>query len=142
MKTLNVVDRKKAWCGPSTWEERSGLLRFLSNVHREVERFNHQFGFDIRSVISPPAIDGEKGLIPGVGFVFVRYNRLLPEIRFCLYSVLKGRRLYGYIGIYRDEDIKTVKELKPITDYDKEGQAMLYEWLRELVRVSCEKVVL
>jgi len=143
IKVLNgVEDKKERRADPSIWQERSGLFRFLSAVHGEVERFNRQFGFDIRPVISPPPIDGARDGLPGVGFVFVRYNSLLPEARFCLYSVLRGEWLYGYIGVYRDEGISTVMELRPITEYGKEGKAMLYKWLRELVRVSCEKAVL
>jgi hypothetical protein len=54
---------------------------------------------------------------------------------------LKEKELHGYIGIYKDGKIETRKELKPMKDF-KKGQTTLYDWLRQLVRVSCEKSVL
>jgi len=52
---------------------------------------------------------------------------------------LKDRVLYGYIGVYSGETIETLRELRPMADF-KTGTQALYDWLRELVRASCEKI--
>jgi hypothetical protein len=46
--------------------------------------------------------------------------------------------LFGYIGMYKDGKIKTLKELKPIMDFTK-GKMAIYNWLRELIKESCGK---
>jgi len=140
MKTLRETDSGEVLHDVPTWEESSGLLRFLSLVPEEVERFNHAFEFNIKPVVSLPVIDGNEDEGLKVGFVLVRDNKLLTDSRYCLYSVLRNRVLCGYIGIYSRDGIRTLKELRPITDFRK-GQMMLYEWLRSLVRASCEKIM-
>ncbi|UCD35139.1 MAG: hypothetical protein JSU90_12750 [Nitrospiraceae bacterium] len=125
-----------------TWEEESGLISFLSSVQKQAESFNREFEFGVHSLASMPRdIDGDSELPRKVGFVLERRNPLLPELTYCLYSLLKGRDLYGYIGMYRDGSLTTLRELSPLKDF-KKGKAVLYEWMRQLVRASCEKIML
>jgi hypothetical protein len=122
-----------------TWEEESGFLDFLSVIPGEVELFNKHFDFGINDSASHPSgIDGDAELPLKSGFVLMRDNPLLPEVTYCLYSLLINRELYGYIGILDHDSITTLKQLKPIKDF-KKGKVVLYEWLSQLVRVSCEK---
>lgn len=125
-----------------TWEEKSGLLDFLSTIRREVNTFNEHFEFNIRYLTTHPSeIDDNKEVLPRVGFVLSRSNPLVMDKTYCLYSVLKDKKLYGYIGIYKDSSIRPLRELKPIHSF-KEGHMVLYDWLRQLVRASCEKLTL
>jgi hypothetical protein len=122
-----------------TWEEESGLLDFLSKVYAEVARFDNTFDFGVTALPSPPKnIDGNTDVLRSIGFVVVRRNSVLGR-DYCLYSVLRNRALYGYIGVYTGEAIGTVRELKPMTDF-REGTASLLVWLRELLRASCDKI--
>ncbi len=122
------------------WEEESGFLGFLTRLPKEVERFNATFGFRLKSVSNPPErIDNDADIVRSVGFVVVRENRLMPERQYCLYGVLKDRILYGYIGTFHDQEITTLKPLEPITDF-KKGTLPLYDWFRELVKASCDKI--
>jgi hypothetical protein len=123
-----------------TWEEKSGLLNFLSKVHAEVARFDNTFDFGVAVLPSPPkSIDGNTDALGSLGFVVLRRNSALIGRDYCLYSVLKDKALHGYIGVYTGEAIETARELKPITDF-REAAASLLVWLRELVRASCEKI--
>jgi hypothetical protein len=125
-----------------TWEERSGLLAFLSSIHKEVEDFNERLGFGIESVTTQlQEIDGDRERPRSVGFVLERKNPLMPEFRYCLYSLLKEKVLYGYIGVLTDGKIRTVKHLEPIQQFTK-GKTVLHGWLTQLVRASCEKIML
>ncbi|MEW6602318.1 MAG: hypothetical protein AB1499_15200 [Nitrospirota bacterium] len=139
MKTSKEKQRIEAI---QTWEESSGLISFLSSVTKEVAAFNDTFELgviDVPGVLR--SIDGDTELPRKAGFVLQRYNALMPEVTYCLYSVLHDRSLYGYIGTLRDGNVKTLKTLDPITDF-KKGKAELYEWLRQLVRASFEKTML
>lgn len=139
MRLLKTVNRPPGQWDRQTWEEMSGFLRFLSSVPGEVERFNGSLGFGLCQEPSPPVeVDGDKEAARTVGFVITRRNPLLPEATYCIYSVLKDGVLYGFTGLIEDGRIRTVRELRPITDYRKGGMA-LYDWLRELVRASCSK---
>jgi hypothetical protein len=125
-----------------TWEEESGLLEFLSSVHHELSEFNDKLGFGIEHMVAPLSdIDADTSLPRRVGFVLKRNNPLVPEFTYCLYSLLEDRLLHGYIGICRDGSVKTVKQLEPIRDFRK-GKEILYDWLRQLVRASCEKIMI
>jgi hypothetical protein len=139
---MKIIGDKNKIREMQTWEEESGLISFLSSVKGEVARFNKSFEFDINSMVVPPAnIDGDAEMPLKVGFVLKRDNLLLPEVTYCLYSFLKEKTLYGYIGIFSEGSIKTLKQLKPIKDFRK-GKVVLYDWLRQLVRASCEKIIL
>jgi hypothetical protein len=139
---MKIVKGKKIIRETHTWEEDSGLIDFLSSINAEVEKFNENFGFGINNMARVPVnIDGNTELPLKVGFVLERLNPLLPELTYCLYSLLKNRLLYGYVGLYRDGSIQTLKDLKPIKDFKKE-RTILYEWLSQLVRASCEKRML
>lgn len=139
MKKLK--DQKKSGEG-ITWEEQSGLLDFLSSVNGEVDKFNESFEFGISTVVPFPAdIDGDTRLPLKIGFVLKRENILTRELSYCLYSLLKNQMLYGFIGSYKDGSITTIKELKPIKNF-KKGKGMLYDWLSQLIKASCEKIVL
>jgi hypothetical protein len=123
-----------------TWEEESGLLAFLARVYAEVARFDRTFDFGISTLPSLPAdIDGKKDLLRNIGFVVVRHNSAVVGRDYCLYSVLRGRALFGSIGIYTDGIIETVRELKPMTEF-RNGTAVLHDWLRALVKASCDKI--
>lgn len=122
----------------ATWEEESGLLDFLSRVYSEVTRFDNTFDFGVEILAGQPeSIDGGTGLMKHLGFVIIRRNSLITGRDYCLYSVLRERVLYGYIGVYAGGSIETVRELRPITDF---GTARLLDWLRDLVKASCEKI--
>ena len=124
-----------------TWEEKSGLLDFLSGIPIDVDRFNDSFGFDIHHLaIHLLDIDGDRDMAMKVGFILERYNALIPELTYCLYSVLRDETLYGYVGMCKNGSIKTLKALNPIKDFTK-GKLILHEWLGQLVKVSCEKIM-
>lgn len=139
---MKYVNDRKTTEKTVTWEEESGLIAFLSKVPEEVRKFNESFGFgiSIKSLL-PSEIDGDPDLALKAGFVVSRDNPLMPELRYCLYSLLLNKKLYGYIGLCRNSSIRTVKQLEPVRDF-KKGEAVLYEWLRQLVRASCEKITL
>ena len=123
-----------------TWEEETGFLDFLSKVYAEVARFDRTFDFGIVPLTSPPeSIDGNRELMGNIGFVVIRRNSIFIGRDYCLYSVLRGRVLFGYIGVYAGGVIETVRELKPMTEF-RNGTVMLHEWLRDLVKASCEKI--
>jgi hypothetical protein len=121
-----------------TWEEKSGLLDFLSKVYAEVTHFDNTFGLGVEILAGQAeSIDGGTDLMKHLGFVIIRRNSLITGRDYCLYSVLRGKALYGYIGVYSGGYIETVRELRPITDF---GKARLLDWLRDLVKASCEKI--
>ena len=123
-----------------TWEEETGFLDFLSKVYAEVARFDSFFDFGIVPLTSPPeSIDGNRELMGNIGFVVIRRNSIFIGRDYCLYSVLRGRVLFGYIGVYAGGVIETVRELKPMTEF-RNGTAMLHDWLRDLVKASCDKI--
>lgn len=124
----------------ATWEEKSGLLDFLSTVNAEVTRFDDTFDFGVSTLPrQPESIDGSTDLLKLLGFVVVRRNSRLTGRDYCLYSVLRGKVLYGYIGVYFEGSIQTVRELGHITDF-RNASAHLLGWLRDLVKASCEKI--
>lgn len=122
-----------------TWEERSGLLSFLSRVSSEVKRFDSTTGFGLRHLASPPSgIDGDTEIVSKVGFVVLRNNPVIPEKTYCLYTILTGETLQARIGIYSSGWIGTQKELAPLSDF-RRGELALYDWLKGLVKASCDK---
>lgn len=123
-----------------TWEEQSGLLAFLSGVQEEVSRFERTLRLGISNLIVPPQeIDGSTKLITAVAFIVIRSNELLSGRTYCLYSLLSDRELSGHIGIYYNGKIETLKNLTPLRDFNR-GKATLYDWLRALVKASCDKL--
>ncbi|HXX54410.1 MAG TPA: hypothetical protein VEI28_07585 [Thermodesulfovibrionales bacterium] len=122
-----------------TWEEQSGLLAFLSRVHEEVSRFERTFGFGISTLVAPPqTIDETADRISSIAFVLVSKNSLLSGRTYCLYSLLSHRELSAHIGLYADGRIETLRTLSPLRDF-RLGKAALYDWLRQLVKASCDK---
>jgi hypothetical protein len=122
-----------------TWEETSGLLDFLRCVRAEVLRFADALGFELEiDLPQPHAIDGDHALPRGLGFMVVRRNPLISSRTYCLYTLIRGRTLGAYIGVYGEDNIITVRDLAPLAQFRK-GQAALYDWLRALLKVSCEK---
>jgi hypothetical protein len=104
-----------------------------------VSRFERTFGFGISNLVVPPQeIDGSTKRITSVAFVFIRNNKLLSERTYCLYSLLSQRELSGHIGLYCNGKIETVKTLSPLRDFSR-GRASLYDWLKALVKASCDK---
>jgi hypothetical protein len=139
---MRIVKEHREITEKKFWEEESGLIEFLSSVNSEVERFSTSFGFDIKNMPNvPKQIDGDSSLPLHLGFILERKNPLMPEFTYCLYSLLIKRSLHGYIGICRDGSLTTLKELTPIKKF-KKGKALLYEWMSQLVRASCEKLML
>lgn len=123
-----------------SWEEESGLIDFLKRVHGEVTRFDKDFDLGVEPLPSPPhLIDGSSDNLRDVGFVIIRRNGLLTGREYCLYSLLRGRVLYGYVGSYSCGMIETLRELKPMKDF-RAGTSLLYDWLRDLVKASCDKL--
>ncbi len=136
MKTADTIRKAVA---PPAKEEESGLIKFLAGVHREVSNFDKTFEFGVSPVASPPgAIDGSTDEVKNVGFVIVRDNKLLSGRIYCLYTLLRGDMLCACIGVYANEGIETIRELAPLRDYAK-GRAVLLDWLKALVKASCEK---
>ena len=136
MKTADTIIKAVA---PPTKEEESGLIKFLARVHSEVANFDKTFEFGVSPVASPPvAIDGSTDEVKNVGFVIVRDNKLLSGRTYCLYTLLKGDMLCAYIGVYANGGIETIRELAPLRDFEK-GRAALLDWLKALVKASCEK---
>jgi hypothetical protein len=139
---MRSLKKEKKYNNLRTWEEKSGFLAFLSSVPAEVETFNESFGFDIHNLITNTTkIDGDKEKALRIGFVLERRNSLVPELSYCLYCLLKDEMLYGYIGLFKNGNIRTIKELDPIKDFHK-GRTVLHGWLGQLVRASCEKIML
>jgi hypothetical protein len=139
---MKVIEKKKKDVSKRTREKESGLLRFLDQIPQEVDRFNRNFEFGIRQLVSPVSgIDGKSEAVRRLGFILLRDNPLLSERSYCLYTTLTGRALEGYIGLYRDGRIVTLIQLSPLVDFH-EGEAVLYEWMKQLVRASCEKITL
>ncbi|UCH79596.1 MAG: hypothetical protein JSW20_07495 [Nitrospiraceae bacterium] len=138
---MKTVKKEIKYNHLTTWEEESGFLEFLTIIPDEVARFNETFGFDIHNLVNHPSdIDGDRKMAVKLGFVLERYNPLIPELTYCLYSLLSNGMLHGYIGIYKNGSITTLREMKPIKDY-KRGQVVLHEWLGKLVKASCEKIM-
>lgn len=122
------------------WEEESGLFSFLASVNTEVKRFDDAFDFGVGMLPGQPeSVDDSTVHLKHLGFVVVRRNSALIGRDYCLYSVLQGKTLYGYIGVYSEGSIMTVRELSHMTDF-KKAQAHLLGWLRDLVKASCEKI--
>ncbi len=134
------IIRKQKTVENVTWEEKSGLFDFLSTVNAEVTRFDDTFGFDVSTLTQQPeSIDYSPDLLRHLGFVVVRRNSRLTGRDYCLYSVLRGKVLYGYIGVYSKGCIQIVRELEHMTDF-RNASAHLLGWLRGLVKASCEKI--
>lgn len=135
-----ATDRKQAEHVAVTWEEESGLLGFLSTINEEVKRFDETFDLGVEMLPGQPqAVDARKHLLQRIGFVVLRRNSALINRDYCLYSVLQGKTLRGFIGVYAKGSITTRKELGQITDFRK-AQASLLNWLRDLVKASCDKI--
>jgi hypothetical protein len=133
-------NRKQDRDSAITWEEESGLLGFLRTIHAEVKRFDETFDLGVEMLPGQPdSIDGSTEELKYLGFVVLRRNSALIGRDYCLYSVLRGKALHGYIGVYRDGAVTTARELNAITDY-RRAQAGLLGWLRGLVKASCEKI--
>ncbi len=123
-----------------TWEEDSGLLHFLSRVSTEVAKFDSTFDFGISQILElPESLDGRKDQLLSIGFVITRRNIALSGRDYCLYAVLRGGVLEGFIGIFANGNVDTIKALKPMTDF-RNGSAVFYDWLRNLVKASCDKI--
>jgi hypothetical protein len=138
---MKLLKEKRGIKANRTWEEESGLITFLSSVNSEVDMFNARFDFGIHNLPGiPQDIDGNTSLPLKAGFILERKNPILPDLTYCLYTLLKGKALYGYIGVYRGGSMKTYKQLKPVKDF-KKGKVVLYDWMRQLVRASCDKIM-
>lgn len=139
---MKTIEKQKKDVPKCAQEKESGLLRFLDQIPQEVDRFNRNFEFGIRQLVSPVSgIDGNSEAVRRLGFILLRENPLLSERSYCLYATLTGRALEGYIGLYRDGSIVTLKQLSPLVNFH-EGEAALYEWMKQLVQASCEKLTL
>jgi hypothetical protein len=134
-KDASTTDPRKH----ETWEEQSGLLDFLRGVRAEALRFADTLGFELETELPQPrSIDGDPARPRGLGFMVVRRNPLISSRTYCLYTLIQGRELGAYIGVIAGDNIVTIRELAPLTDF-MEDQAALYDWLRALLKASCEK---
>lgn len=134
------ANRKQDIDSAITWEMESGLLGFLRTIHAEVKRFDETFDLGVEMLPGQPdSIDGSTEDLKNLGFVVLRKNSALIGRDYCLYSVLRGKALNGYIGVYKNGAITTARELDAITDY-RQAQSGLLNWLRGLVKASCEKI--
>jgi len=122
-----------------TWDEQSGFLEFLGSVPGEVSRFNESLEFGLRYEVSQPeSIDGDHDIATKTGFVVTRRNGVFPERTYCLYTLFKEQALHAYIGLCDNGKIETQRELDPLVNF-QEGSSALYDWLRALLKASCEK---
>jgi hypothetical protein len=122
-----------------TWEEQSGFLEFLGSVPGEVDSFNDSMEFGLRYEVSQPeSIDGDREAATRTGFVITRRNGVFPERIYCLYSLFLEKDLHAYIGVYDNGKIETKREVEPLENF-QEGTSALYDWLRALIKASCEK---
>ena len=122
-----------------TWEEQSGFLEFLGSVPGEVASFNDSMEFGLRYEVSQPeSIDGDRGTATGTGFVVTRRNGVFPERIYCLYTLFQEQALHAYIGLCDKGKIETQRELEPLVEF-QEGSSALYDWLRALIKTSCDK---
>lgn len=124
-----------------TWEEQSGFLDFLASVQGNVDRMNAEMDMDLRYEIAPPeSIDKDAAKAAHAGFVVTRRNRIFPEKTYCLYSIFREGALYGYVGLFEAGRIETIRQLKPIESFTGGADKALYDWLRELLHASVEKL--
>ena len=122
-----------------TWEEQSGFLEFLGSVPGEVAEFNESMKFGLRyEVAQPESIDGDRTAASFTGFLVTRRNNIFPERIYCLYTVFHEQKLRAYLGLYHNGTIETLRELEPLAHF-QEGSSTLYDWLRALIKASCEK---
>lgn len=122
-----------------TWEQQSGFLEFLGSVPGEVADFNNSLEFGLRYELSQPdSIDGDRNIATKTVFVVTRRNGLFPERIYCLYTIFMEQALHAYIGVYDNGKIDAQRELEPLVKF-QEGASVLYDWLRALVKASCEK---
>lgn len=118
-----------------------GRDNILSVVREETGRFNRSFGFDIRPLYEKLSLIDDAIPQDSPMFILIRYDALMAKRRYCLFTIFREGALHGNIGIYQKGCIKTLKPLKPLTDM-KNIRDILYDWLRQLLLVSCEKVTL
>ena len=139
---MRTIQKEGTYKEKSTWEEESGLIKFLSSVNAEVDKFNSRFAFGIQTMAGvSAAIDDDTQLPLKTGFVLERNNPMFPEVTYCLYSLLKDHELHGYVALCREGRLITLKELQPIRNF-KIGSIVLYKWMGQLVRASFEKIIL
>lgn len=134
------TDRCRGAASPLTWEEQSGLLDFLAAVGTQVADFERELGLGVEIVPAPPiSIDGSRAEIEKLGFLVVRNVGVMPDRTYCLYCLLRGRVLRGFIGLYADGRVSTLRELAPLAQF-RRARGKIWDWLRALVKASCDKV--
>lgn len=122
-----------------TWEEQSGLLRFLAEAGAEIASFERELSLGVESVVTPPlSIDDSRAEIEKLGFLAVRNVGIMRERIYCLYCLLRGKQLCAFIGLYADGRVTTLRELGPLAQFGS-GRRVLWDWLRSLVKASCDK---
>jgi hypothetical protein len=113
---------------------------FMRGIPSSVEEFNHRFGFDlVYSVNQPHSVDSDHEKAKNVVFIISRTLWFQREMIYCLYALYDADRLHGFIGRYEGKNISTLRELGQISETAK-GQATLYDWLRSLIKASCDKI--
>lgn len=136
MKTDSCVKAPRS----ITWEEQSGLLDFLADVGAQVAAFERELALGVELVPAPPiSIDGSRAETEKVGFLVVRKAGFMPHRTYCLFCLLRGRELRGFIGLYADGRVTTLKELVPLAQF-RGARGALWDWLRSLVKASCDKL--
>ncbi|RME65042.1 MAG: hypothetical protein D6778_06940 [Nitrospirae bacterium] len=122
------------------WFTNSGVIELFREAPQMTRRFNDAFGFNLKYYGTPPEkLDGDEEAASTVALYVVRENRLLPERRYCLYLRVQPEKISAHIGYVSDGNIITITELGSFSQV-KSPQDKLYDWLRALMRASCEKL--
>ncbi len=121
------------------WLLTSGAVELFRLAPEVTSRFNDTFGFNLRYHGTPPErLDGDEQAAASVAFYVVRHNRLMPERLYCVYVIASEGKILARLGYIRDSNIHTIKDLESLSQV-KDPQGKLYNWLRALLKASCEK---
>lgn len=122
------------------WFINSGVIELFKQAPLMTGKFNEAFGFNLKYYGTPPEkLDGDENAASTIAFYIVRENRLLPERRYCLYVRVHSERISAHIGYLSNGNIITINEIETLSRV-KSPQDSLYNWLRALLRASCEKL--
>jgi len=135
---MGLVFREKPEPGLA-WEERSGFIRFVSGLQRAVQIFEDRLGFDLQIVAEPVReVDRDTNPEGAIVHVIVRNNPVFGEKRYCLFTRFDGEALRASIGFYADGAITALHPVGIVKDFHH-PDTVVYEWLKALVKASCDK---
>ncbi len=119
-------------------QQESDFLEFIRSIASEVAQFNESSELGLTyEVTTPQSIDGDKQKAADTGFIISRRTGIFPQRTFCIYSLFMGQSMHVYLGSSEHGRIETHCELEPLDNF-QEGAGAVYDWLRELVRMSSE----